>query len=195
MFKINGEIFDGIPLLDVNTAEIGEENKQIYDALDTIDDSTQAKFFPLLVAGSLLISFFFLGLTSSITETVNETKNLLDIDFLQQLQKDYGNLFLQFISFLTLFSNAAVCSLFSKAEIQSAFSNIFSQFYNKEGDGSNSNNKNNSIEILMENKIAIPFIISLIISVISFFCPPGGSAWPVQNILNVCIAVTVGNCN
>ena len=193
----------------MKTKESIEENKEIYAALDTIDDSTQAKLIPILVAGSLLISFLLLGVTSSLTETMNITKNIADIGIFQQIQKDLGPYFLQFISSLTLFWNAAVCSLFSKSEIQGAFSNIFSALDGRNKNEKNildksidknenvneiKNEKNQFLEILGENKIAFPFIISLLISLVAFVCPPGGLAWPVQNVLNICIAVTVGTC-
>jgi hypothetical protein len=104
---------------------------------------------------------------------------------------------LNFISSFSFISNAAVCALFSGVEIQALFS-TFKSFLNK--------NENENIDIKNEINIenndvstnntlanTVPFIISLIIAAISFLTPAGGPAWPLQNILNICIAITVGN--
>ena len=192
---MNSEIFDGIPLLDQQGSSSSKENVELYAALDTIDDSTQATALPFLVGGALLLSFLVLGLTSSINQSVNISPNI-DLGFLQQIQQQFGPYFLQFISSVTLFSNAAVCSLFSKAEIQAAFKNLLS--FDSDGSsikGTDSSEKASILEKLSENRAAIPFIISLVISLVSFLSPPGGAAWPVQNILNICIAITAGWCS
>lgn len=190
LFNVNSEIFDGIPLLDQKESISSRESKELYAALDTIDDTTQATALPLLVGGALLASFLLLGLTSSITQSVNASPSI-DLGFLQQIQQQYGPYFLQFVSSITLFSNAAVCSLFSKSEIQAAFKNIFS-LTSDDSTMSNANKDTGILKKLFDNRAAIPFIISLVISLVSFLSPPGGAAWPVQNILNICIAVTAG---
>lgn len=168
-----------------------KENIELYAALDTIDDSTQATALPLLVGGALLVSFLLLGLTSSINQSVNISPSI-DLGFLQQIQQQYGPYFLQFVSSITLFSNAAVCSLFSKSEIQAAFKNLFSLDSNDAVNSADSSEETGIVQKLSENRAAIPFIISLVISLVSFLSPPGGAAWPIQNILNICIAVTAG---
>jgi hypothetical protein len=190
LFNVNSEIFDGIPILDQKESLSNKENIELYAALDTIDDSTQATALPLLVGAALLVSFLLLGLTSSINQSVSISPNI-DLGFLQQIQQQYGPYFLQFVSSITLFSNAAVCSLFSKSEIQAAFKNLFSLDSN---DATKSTDAEDTgiFQKLSQNRAAIPFIISLVISLVSFLSPPGGAAWPVQNILNICIAVTAG---
>lgn len=193
LFSINGEIFNGIPLLDQSALPVTKESEELYASLDTIDDTTQATALPLIVAGSLLVSFLLLGVTSSINQSIgmDVTQNI-NINFVQQIQQQLGPAFLEFISALTLFWNAAVCSLFSKTEIQAAFTNILSSSRNIENGENSKNRIDKFLDKIFVNSAATPFVLSLLISLISFVSLPGGNAWPIQNILNICIAITVG---
>lgn len=180
-------------MLDQSASPVTKESEELYAKLDTIDDTTQATALPIIVAGSLFASFILLGVTSSINQSIglDVTKNI-DINFIQQIQQQLGPAFLEFISALTLFWNAAVCSLFSKAEIQAAFTNILSSARNIEDGESSKNRFDQLLDKIFVNSAATPFILSLFISLISFVSLPGGAAWPIQNILNICIAITVG---
>jgi hypothetical protein len=193
LFSINGEIFNGIPLLDQSASPVTKESEELYAKLDTIDDTTQATALPIIVAGSLLASFILLGVTSSINQSIGmDVSKNIDINFIQQIQQQLGPAFLEFISALTLFWNAAVCSLFSKAEIQAAFTNILSSARNIDDGESSRNRFDQLLDKIFVNSAATPFVLSLLISLISFVSLPGGAAWPIQNILNICIAITVG---
>lgn len=180
-------------MLDQSASPVTKESEELYAKLDTIDDTTQATALPIIVAGSLLASFILLGVTSSINQSIglDVTKNI-DINFMQQIQQQLGPAFLEFISALTLFWNAAVCSLFSKAEIQAAFTNILSSARNIDDGESSRNRFDQLLDKIFVNSAATPFVLSLLISLISFVSLPGGAAWPIQNILNICIAITVG---
>jgi hypothetical protein len=140
---------------------------------------------------SLLFSFFIVILTKN-----SENVQIVDTDNIKDLQKKILN----FVSSFSFISNAAVCSLFSGVEIQALFS-TFRTFLNKNSDKNENENKNQIKNINTNNKDidsnnaltnTIPLIISLIIAAISFLTPAGGPAWPLQNILNICIAITVG---
>ena len=198
--NINKEIFKGIPVLE-NSSSPTEENLELYAALDSIDDTTQATALPLLVGSSLIFSFIVLSITNSINQNENVVPNL-DFNFLQQLQLQLGPSFIQAVTSFTLFSNVAVCALFSKTEIQAAFAKLLPsnkqevvKFESTENDnysvGSDTEEAGKS-DLLSAFSDAFPLILAVGISLISFLCPPGGPAWPLQNILNVCIAVTVG---
>ena len=200
MSNINKEIFKGIPVLE-NSSSPTEENQELYAALDSIDDTTQATALPLLVGSSLIFSFIVLSITNSINQNENVAPNL-DFNFLQQLQLQFGSSFIQAVSSFTLFSNVAVCALFSKTEIQAAFAKFLPPKKQEVAQFESTGNDNYSVGIDKEDtgksglisafSEAIPLILAVGISLLSFLCPPGGPAWPLQNILNVCIAVTVG---
>ena len=188
-------------MLENSSSSAVKENRELYAALDSIDDTTQATALPLLVGSSLIFSFIVLSVTNSINQNENIAPNV-DFNFLQQLQLQLGSSFIQAVSSFTLFSNVAVCALFSKTEIQAAFAKFLPSKNQETVPFERRENDNYSVGIDDEESDksglfsafsdAFPLILAVGISLASFICPPGGPAWPLQNILNVCIAITVG---
>ena len=91
-------------MLGSSSEEIKEANREVYASLDEVDGRQQAAALPLVLIVSLLVSFAFLQVSSTIT--LAESPSAFS--------------FPEFLNALTLLSNGAVCLFFTKVELERA---------------------------------------------------------------------------
>jgi signal peptide peptidase-like protein 2B len=126
-------------------------------------DSTQAILLPGIISLALLASFTFLGFSN------NNDNNVISSDIINLIR---GN-----VNSILLFANTIVCIVFSNIEIKNAITTLFN---NNAIDGGNSNNN---------SKVAIG--LAVLLSIIAVISGTGSSLWPLQNVINMCISITV----
>jgi hypothetical protein len=81
-------------------------------------------------------------------------------------------LFKDILPYFTIISNFIICFLFTKIELKSIFQNIFDQKF---------------------NSTMISLYTAALIAIITIVFPPGYEyIWPLQNIVNIFIGVTIG---
>eukprot|EP00638_Chattonella_subsalsa_P006547 CAMPEP_0117737042 /NCGR_PEP_ID=MMETSP0947-20121206/2293_1 /TAXON_ID=44440 /ORGANISM="Chattonella subsalsa, Strain CCMP2191" /LENGTH=380 /DNA_ID=CAMNT_0005552455 /DNA_START=542 /DNA_END=1684 /DNA_ORIENTATION=- len=171
--EINSEVFRG--LADNYTKFEQEGNKEIYQALDEVQGTTQALALPVILGISLVASFVVLGISATLSnfEVADfQTEALSDNFAILELVQSLREVISTMIPIIFFLSNAAVCWLFAKVELQS--------FLKSTGLLSEENDVN-KVGLISALTVTIPAVLS----------SPGGFFWPLQNFLNICIAITV----
>ena len=105
----------------------------------------------------------------------------------------------------SLVSTLAVCVLFTRVEVLAALQSwgviatqssiLTTESTPQDNYDNNSNNNNNDMVNSSSQPSTLPIatIFAATLTFTAFFMPPGSSfLWPIQNIVNVCIAVTIG---
>lgn len=143
--------------------ETSNANRIAYDALDTVGGKELSLLLPVLLATSLLISFFFIS-----SPSLHSSPELVS-PIVETIQRIGSFAF----KVLTSLSIILVSFLFTKVEILNYV-------------------KLSSKNMSNERKEKLAFGISLLLVMIAYIhIPFFDIAWPVQNIINVCVAVTV----
>lgn len=144
----------------------GEEEKEFVSILNETSETSQSLAIPVVIASSLLVSFFFLSSAGTDSVVASTTKEAL--------------------LFFTTGTNILVSLLFTRAEIAVAADVFLSPWRDVvlgEADGSGRGED--------EGRRGL-FVSLLSIGVVfGAFCSPPGTAWPLHNLVNTCIAVTV----
>jgi hypothetical protein len=165
--SINKEVLAVAPTMGNSSLDMSAE---MYGSLDAVDETTQASSLPFLIAGSLVASFLGVQLSSNLQSSLQSS----DLD---------SKLFVDITTAFGVMSNVAVSFLFTTSEFRSAFGTIFG---NVDGQKDDAEGAESSGLLLKASAVIAAIIVGL-----SFTSPPGGVFWPLQNIVNICITVTV----
>lgn len=134
-------------------------------------DNTQAIVLPIIISLSLLASFAYLTGFS----TANDN-NVISTDIVNVIRNN--------INSIILLANVAVCIVFSNIEIKNALTTIF------QGSSSSTSSSNDDNKNIIYSPV-FSFGIALGISALAVLSGTGGGLWPLQNIINMCISITV----
>ncbi|CAN0008976.1 unnamed protein product, partial [Heterosigma akashiwo] len=183
--EINGEIFEGIA---GNYSQIEREsNKELYEALDSVEGSTQAVALPFIFGTVLALSFgtiaFANFLSQSLLNTPPDSLPSLEqtFPFLFELSQSIKQAISSFIPSFTILSNAAVCWLFTKTELQGLLGSLLPAGE----DGAEAGSGTDGAAPPLALGLALAATAGAVLSA------PGGALWPAQNFVNVCVAATV----
>ena len=132
-------------------------------------DNTQAILLPGIISLSLLVSFTYLTLTG--------VSNPSDSNI---ISPDIVNIIKSNINSIVVLANVAVCIVFSNIEIKSAITTFVQ--------GNNDSNDSNRNII---SSPAFSFGLALLLSALAVVLGTGSSVWPLQNVINMCISITV----
>ena len=134
-------------------------------------DNTQAILLPGIISLSLLVSFTYL--------TITGVSNPSDSNI---ISPDIVNIIKSNINSIVVLANVAVCIVFSNIEIKSAITT----FVQGNNDSNDSNRNSNII-----SSPAFSFGLALLLSALAVVLGTGSSVWPLQNVINMCISITV----
>jgi len=213
LLAINSQMFEGIPGFEQVTAlskmepEESESNdksasRQLYDSMDDISEEKQAIFLPLALS-AILASTFYITLTSQ----QSGVEQLLDTSAVNQFRQ----FLLGAAPWWGLISGGIVCGIFTKSEIQSLLDSPNDTDMAKDTTGAVSSILESSEAQESKNPLSISLSASaaaaiLLVSVAylptqwllaNHILDPSTAVtfannvqWPVQNIVNMCIAIT-----
>ena len=131
-------------------------------------DNTQAILLPGIISLSLLVSFTYLTLTGVSNPS---DSNIISPDIVDIIKSN--------INSIVVLANVAVCIVFSNIEIKSAITTFVQ--------GNNDSNRNSNII----SSPAFSFGLALLLSALAVVLGTGSSVWPLQNVINMCISITV----
>lgn len=156
----------------INSRSRSVEEQEMYNLIDDVPEATQALLLPLFVALSLISSFAFLGFQSAVS--TDTTTTIAGIDM--------KTLIATLLPFISVASNGIVCYLFTKTEVQNFLSMIWKKDISVPTDYYSDNNSSAGV---------VAGLASALLLGSALLSPVGGSLWPVHNIINLCISVTV----
>lgn len=160
---------------DSDSSASSSKTKGLYKELDNVKGRTQALALPFLLAGSLVVSYAVLMIT-----THNAGPLSLPKTFSVTISK-------QQVEALVLLSNVCVVLLFSATEFRAIARGVWKAVHRSK---TTSGVDVSSSAVPPQSWLAAANLVALACSAAAF-CLPLSESWPVQNVLNISVAVTV----
>jgi hypothetical protein len=170
--------------------------RELYDSADNVSDEAQALVLPIALSAALAGTFFTLNTLNSAT-----TATMFPMFPDSSVGLDLLKLVAPYLPYLALLPTTLVCWLFTKSEVQNIIKTIKSSKTSKTSSDADADAENESTKAL---PIAIAIAGALVLTAylptstlapLTALIPSFGSIqyvqWPVQNIVNMCIAITV----
>jgi hypothetical protein len=161
--------------------------QEFYGSADNVSDEAQAAFLPIALSAALIGSFALLNTGTGVTAPPDSTPTFLTL--LEQLKAAF-----QAAPYLALLPTTLVCWLFTKSELQSALARTkagseggLEGVYDSETVGSD-DKSDKALSVAFAGLLVL--LAYLPSSPLSEIIPLQNVQWPVQNIVNMCVAIT-----